>query len=168
MKEWKMQKSRGSKLTLADIIGPVQELKAKFPNYGRRLTRRDLIHDYHCYATEALVTEALLLIDGPGVACRRKRKFKRKRFWAAGVHDIWAQDQHDKWERFGLFLHVAVEPVSGYILWLKVWWTNSNPHMVTRYFLDAAEQHRGESSFCRPVIRVLISFLISHSHDYAV
>ena len=43
-----------------------------------------------------------------------------RRFWAAGVNDIWAIDQHDKWLRFGLALHTGIEPFSGRILWMKV------------------------------------------------
>ena len=31
------------------------------------------------------------------------RRFHRRKFHAAGVNDVWAQDQHDKWgPRFGL------------------------------------------------------------------
>jgi hypothetical protein len=52
-------------------------------------------------------------------------------------------DQHDKWKRFGLFLHVATEPFSGHIHWLKVWWTNSNPRLILSYYLDAARMMRG-------------------------
>jgi hypothetical protein len=50
------------------------------------------------------------------------RHFKRRRFYAAGVNDIWAQDQHDKWgPRFGFWLHVSINPFTGYNNRLKVW-----------------------------------------------
>ncbi len=45
-------------------------------------------------------------------------------------------DQHDKWKKYGLRLHVCLEPVSGRVMWLKIWWTNSNPRIVLKYFLD--------------------------------
>ncbi|KAI6148862.1 hypothetical protein BKA82DRAFT_3978535, partial [Pisolithus tinctorius] len=61
-------------------------------------------------------------------------------FWAARVNDIWAVDQHDKWLRFGLALHTAVEPFSGKILWICVWHSNCNPQLILTYFLDVVKE----------------------------
>jgi len=48
-------------------------------------------------------------------------------------------DQHDKWRKFQLFLHIGVEPHSGYILWLNIWWTNRNPRLVCSWYLDTVK-----------------------------
>ncbi|KAI6009437.1 hypothetical protein F5J12DRAFT_905030 [Pisolithus orientalis] len=61
-------------------------------------------------------------------------------FWAAGVNDIWAVDQHNKWLHFGLVLHTAVEPFSGKILWICVWHSNHNPQLILTYFLDDVKE----------------------------
>ncbi|OJA08709.1 hypothetical protein AZE42_08886 [Rhizopogon vesiculosus] len=45
-------------------------------------------------------------------------------------------DQHDKWRRFQLFLHVGIEPFSGRILWLNIWWTNYNPRLICGWYCD--------------------------------
>lgn len=90
------------------------------------------------------MADYLRLTEPEAVQSRMGRKFKRRRFWAAGVNDIWAMDQHDKWKHFGLYLHVAVEPFSGRILWLKIWWTNRNPRLITSYYLEAARREGGE------------------------
>ncbi|KAG8794405.1 hypothetical protein FRC12_024643 [Ceratobasidium sp. 428] len=50
---------------------------------------------------------------------------------------MWAIDQHNKWKKWGLWLHLCVDTYSGFILWLTIWWINSNPRMVASYFLDA-------------------------------
>jgi hypothetical protein len=60
--------------------------------------------------------------------------------------DIICFDQHDKWKRFGLWLHLGIEPYSGRILWLKIWWTNRNPKLVTSYYLNACRHAGGK--FC--------------------
>lgn len=75
------------------------------------------------------------------VDARRSRVTVRKPFICAGVNEIWAFDQHDKWKRFGLWLHVGLDAYSGYILWFKAWWTNSNPRLVCKYFLDVVENN---------------------------
>ncbi|KAH0827414.1 hypothetical protein J3R83DRAFT_4072, partial [Lanmaoa asiatica] len=71
---------------------------------------------------------------------RKANQLKRRRFWAAGVNDFWAIDQHDKWLRFGLGLHIGIEPFSGRILWLKIWHSNRNPQLILSYYLAYAEQ----------------------------
>jgi hypothetical protein len=78
---------------------------------------------------------------------RKAKRLKRKRFWAAGVNDLWCVDQHDKWKKkFGLGLHSGVEPFSGRLLWLKVWWTNNNPRLIFGYYLEVVEELGGVSS----------------------
>lgn len=71
---------------------------------------------------------------------RKARRLLRRRFWAAGVNDIWAVDQHDKWKRFGLALHTGIKPFSGKILWTKVWHSNQNPQLILTYYLEAVEK----------------------------
>lgn len=60
-------------------------------------------------------------------------------------------DQHDKWKRLGLFFHVGLEPMSGKVLWLKVWRTNRNPKLILGYFLDAMEE-LGSGAWCNSFI----------------
>ncbi|KAJ6547738.1 hypothetical protein DFH09DRAFT_1281734 [Mycena vulgaris] len=39
------------------------------------------------------------------------------RFWATGVNDLWAVDEHEKWKyKFGLALHSDIDPVSPLVL----------------------------------------------------
>ena len=71
------------------------------------------------------------------VGQRKARRLQRRRFWAAGVNDIWAVDQYDKWLRFSLALHTGIEPFSRRILWIKVWHSNRNPQLILSYFLDS-------------------------------
>jgi len=70
---------------------------------------------------------------------RKANRLQRRQFWAAGINDIWAVDQHDKWLRFGLALHTGIEPFSGRILWVKVWHSNRNPQLILSYYLETVE-----------------------------
>jgi len=71
---------------------------------------------------------------------RKARRLQRRRFWAAGVNDLFAVDQHDKWLRFGLALHTGIEPFSGRIMWIRVWHSNRNPQLILSYYLDTIEK----------------------------
>jgi hypothetical protein len=61
----------------------------------------------------------------------------------AGVNDVWPQNQHDKWSCFGLWLHAGLEAFSGEINWLKIWWTNRNLRLITKYYLNTCLQIGG-------------------------
>jgi hypothetical protein len=90
------------------------------------------------------VTEYFSIYEPELVKERRQNRLRRKRFWAAGVNDILAVDQHDKWKyKFGLALHSGIDPFIGLIHWLKIWWTNSNPRLILSYELDRVEETKG-------------------------
>ena len=74
--------------------------------------------------------------------CKGK-KFVRRRFYAAGVMAVLTMDQHDKWGQYHLWLHVGIDPFSGYITWLKIWRTNHNPSLIAKYYLDAIQMLGG-------------------------
>jgi hypothetical protein len=78
--------------------------------------------------------------ERPLVEERKAGRLKRKVFWAAGVSDLWCVDQHDKWkQKFGLALHCCVDPFTGVMKWLKVWWNNNNPHLIFAYYIQAVK-----------------------------
>ncbi|KAF8430639.1 hypothetical protein L210DRAFT_3614625 [Boletus edulis BED1] len=99
--------------TVEGIRSIMTKLRSTYPQAGAREMISHLFHSY-------------------GMQCRR--------FWAAGVNDIWAVDQHDKWQRFGLRLHTGIEPFSGRILWMKVWHSNRNSQLILLYYLACAQE----------------------------
>ena len=95
------------------------------------------------FSLRTVITGLLKTVEDDEVIRRRKRGFRRRHFWAAGVNDVWPQDQHDKWGRFGLWLHAGLEAFSGEINWLKIWWTNRNPRLIAKYYLDTCRRIGG-------------------------
>lgn len=98
---------------------------------SRKNVCRDLIRSYLKHTEPDLV------------AGRMARRFVRRTFYAAGINHFWAMDQHDKWKRFGLRLHGCLDGFTGKILWLVVWWTNSNPRFVCAQYLNAVKTFGG-------------------------
>ena len=54
------------------------------------------------FLSSPLIAGLLQTVEPEAVANRRQQGFQRRHFWAAGVNDVWPQDQHDKWGHFGL------------------------------------------------------------------
>ena len=94
----------------------------------------------------ALIQQYLRHVEPDQVAARIRNRIVRRTFYAAGVNHFWAMDQHDKWKRFGLFWHGCIEAFTGKILWLVVWWNNSNPKFVCAQYLKAIRSFGG--MFC--------------------
>ncbi|KAI0089513.1 hypothetical protein BDY19DRAFT_864419, partial [Irpex rosettiformis] len=140
---WGFLTTRKQKHTPESIAENVAKVKQRFPNMGARSMVVTLRQDYGIRVPERVVAEYLKAVESNAVASRKGRNFKRRVFYAAGVNDVWAVDQHDKWQKFGLYLHVGVDPFPGDILWLRIWWTNRNPRLVTSYYLDAASNRGG-------------------------
>ncbi|KAH9856695.1 hypothetical protein C2E23DRAFT_866064 [Lenzites betulinus] len=139
-KEWDLKKTRQQQHTLESIQPYAAAIKARFPQQGAQNLANTLRFTYNIRVPKSLVAQWLNQVEPDAVQRRRHRKFLRHRFWAAGVNDMWSFDQHDKWGRFGLFLHAGVEPVAGEIKWLRIWWNNSNPRLITSYYLEAARK----------------------------
>jgi hypothetical protein len=98
------------------------------------------------YIHRKLVGDYNNLTVRAGVLARKSNRLKRRLFHAAGVNHLWAMDQHDKWQRFGLRLHLCVEPFVGKLMWLVIWWNNTNPRYVAQQFLNTAQKHGGKCS----------------------
>ncbi|KAJ7832141.1 hypothetical protein B0H14DRAFT_2515144 [Mycena olivaceomarginata] len=119
-------------------------LRDQYPKAGAREIVSLLFHEENMSVSRNVVTEYFSIYEPELVKERRQNRLRRKRFWAAGVNDILAVDQHDKWKyKFGLALHSGIDPFIGFIHWLKIWWTNSNPRLILSYELDRVEETKG-------------------------
>ncbi|KAK7002061.1 hypothetical protein R3P38DRAFT_3326646 [Favolaschia claudopus] len=122
-------------VTWEDIEPMYNNLRQKFPNLGAR----DMVAKLRLLYGVRISEEH----DSEGIARRKAKRFVRKRFWSAGVMDVLCFDQHDKWKRFGLWLHLGMDPFTGRIAWIKIWWSNRNSKLVTSYFIDACREIGG-------------------------
>ncbi|KAI9056312.1 hypothetical protein FKP32DRAFT_1615863 [Trametes sanguinea] len=142
---WGIKRARGQGHTVGSIAPAVEEARQRFPNAGMRDMKSVLHHEHGIEVSEKTVLSYMKLAHPEEVQSRLRHRggMVRKRFWAVGVNDIWSFDQHDKWKRFALYMHMCCEPVSGMVLWLKIWWTNRNPRLINSYYCDAVKEHHG-------------------------
>ncbi|KAK1225454.1 hypothetical protein PQX77_011603 [Marasmius sp. AFHP31] len=133
-------------------------LRQQYPKAGRADMIRLLLREKNMKVSRAVVMKWFDQWEPDLVRERKHRRLRRKRFWAAGAADVWCVDQHDKWKKYGLGLHTGVDPFIGQIKWLRVWWTNRNPRLIFRYYLDTVRRLRytslviqsdpGSENFC--------------------
>ncbi|KAG1891711.1 uncharacterized protein F5891DRAFT_1131539 [Suillus fuscotomentosus] len=106
--------------TVKTIHDAMLNLRATYLNAGAREMVSLLYHEREMNVARRVVTEYFALYEPKLVHQRKACRLRRRRFWAAGMNDLFAVDQHDKWLRFGLGLHTGVEPFSGRIMWIRL------------------------------------------------
>ncbi|KAJ4475485.1 hypothetical protein J3R30DRAFT_3671283 [Lentinula aciculospora] len=131
LKEWNFLSTRKQNHNEETICPWIEQVKRRFPTKGAEGIRIMLSLDHE------LIGKVLNTIEPEAVAARRGNRFKRRIYYAAGVFDMVCIDQHDKFMKFGLQFHNAIDPFTGYNLWLKCWWTNKNPTLINSYYLEA-------------------------------
>ncbi|KAJ3526678.1 hypothetical protein NM688_g8230 [Phlebia brevispora] len=138
---WRLRSTRGENHTLETVAGPIERVRTRFPSIGSHLMKDYLREEEHIQVSRELIMTYMRLNHPDDVERRRANRLIRRQFWCVGVNDIWMMDQHDKWRKWELFLHIGVEPMSSLILWLTIWWTNRNPRVTCSYYLDTVKRH---------------------------
>ncbi|KAL0960042.1 hypothetical protein HGRIS_011690 [Hohenbuehelia grisea] len=142
-KKHNLLSTRQQKHTLDSIKDAMVEIRTRFPLRGSEGIRKSLGLEYGMFVPRPLVSQLLKQTEPEAVQNRKRRQLRRKRYWAAGPNDAWSQDQHDKWARFGLWVHVSVCVFTSDIKWLKIWHNNRNPQLICRYYLEAVRKEGG-------------------------
>ena len=82
--------------------------------------------------------EMLRLMDGDGVAQRKRKCVRRREYINPGPNFVWHMDGYDKLKPYGFPIHGAIDGFSRRVLWLEVGCTNNNPIVVAKFFCKAA------------------------------
>ena len=85
----------------------------------------------------------LQLIDPVGVDTRRKRRLKRRVYHAKGPNFAWHLDGYDKLKPYGFCVTGCIDGFSRKIIWLEVGTSNSDPRIISNYFLQAVAKTGG-------------------------
>ncbi|KZT59695.1 hypothetical protein CALCODRAFT_536231 [Calocera cornea HHB12733] len=139
-----LKSTRQQRHTL-DTIGPhIKEVRKTYRQAGVKRMKDWLRELKGVNASDRNLIASYNRLHFPEEVRQRKAKrLKRKQFWSPGVFAVVAVDQHDKWGRYGLYLHLGMEAFSGALLWLKIWWTNSNPRLIFSFYLEMARRYGG-------------------------
>ncbi|KAG0704749.1 hypothetical protein DFH29DRAFT_981365 [Suillus ampliporus] len=126
--QWGLKSSHGQAHSIESIGPAIERVCIHFPKQGSHDMKQTLLQEENIMVSRELILK-YMNIHHPD-----------EHILAAGLHDSWVFDQHDKWCCFQLFLHIGIEPFLGRILWLKVWWTNHNPRLICGWYCDTVNK----------------------------
>ena len=97
-----------------------------------------LLKDHGLVIHRETVRRLVKGLDPEGLELRSKKRFKRRKYVAAGPSFIWHLDGYDKLKPFGFCIHGAIDGYNGRILRLEVDPSNNYPMITVQYFIDCA------------------------------
>ena len=74
---------------------------------------------------------------------RRRRRLRRRQYFANGPDFIWHIDSYDKLKHYGLCINGCIGGFSCQIIWLNVYKTSSNPRTIAGYYMEAIRSRNG-------------------------
>ena len=74
-------------------------------------------------------------LDPVGVDRRKRRKLTRREYHSFGPDHTWHIGGYDKLKPFEIAIHGAIDGYSRRIFWLKLLSSNTNPKVITYYYL---------------------------------
>jgi len=86
------------------------------------------------------VREVMGFLDPEGTDQRRRTRLRRRIYSAKGPNYIWHIDSYDKLSRFGICINAAIDGFSRFVLWAECNYTNSNPRVISSYYLKTVER----------------------------
>ena len=86
------------------------------------------------------IRHLLHIMDPAGVELRRSRKLRRRRYNSKGPNFCWHIDGYDKLKPFGFCINGSIDGFSRKVIWLHVGKTNSDPKVISGYFLEAVSK----------------------------
>ena len=118
------------------VIAIQQELQGSgrflgYKSLWRRLCNKGIL------VPRDVVRHALLQLDPQGVAERKRRRLRRRKYINPGPDYLWHVDGYNKLKPFGFAIHGAIDGYSRKIIWLEVGPSNNNPIVVAAYYLQA-------------------------------
>ncbi|MEQ2313244.1 hypothetical protein AMECASPLE_039692 [Ameca splendens] len=83
------------------------------------------------------------LLDPNGVDLRAQNRLRRRLYVSRGPNYVWHIDGYDKLKPYGICINGCIDGFSRKMIWLEAYKTNSDPHIIAGYFIDAVMEYNG-------------------------
>ena len=85
----------------------------------------------------------LQILDPAGVAQRKRRRLRRRKYRGVGPNYIWHVDSYDKLKPYGICVNGCIDGFSRQIIWLEAGTTSSDSKVIAGYMINAVVELGG-------------------------
>ena len=90
--------------------------------------------------SRSVVSTVMSILDPEGCDLRRRRRLRRRQYYAKGPNYLWHVDSYDKLKQYGLCVNGCIDGFSRKIIWCKVTCSSSNPRIIAGHYVNALEK----------------------------
>ena len=90
-----------------------------------------------------VVADIVRELDPEGCELRKRKRLRRRQYYAPGPNYVWHLDGYDKLKPYGFPIHGCIDGWSRKIMWLHVTQSNNNPEIPAIFYLKCVEEHNG-------------------------
>eukprot|EP00112_Aurelia_sp_Birch-Aquarium-sp1_P008937 Seg2.1 transcript_id=Seg2.1/GoldUCD/mRNA.D3Y31 product="hypothetical protein" protein_id=Seg2.1/GoldUCD/D3Y31 len=90
-----------------------------------------------------VVADIVRELDPEGCELRKRKRLRRRQYYAPGSNYVWHLDGYDKLKPYGFPIHGCTDGWSRKIMWLHVAKSNNNPEIPAIFYLKCVEVHNG-------------------------
>lgn len=92
----------------------------------------------------------LACLDPTGCEQHQAKRLHRRTYFAKGPNYLWHFDGFDdKQTPFGLCISGRIDGFTRHLIWLNVYYTNSDPSLIGGYYIEAIKSLQGCPVFLR-------------------
>lgn len=127
----------------------INELDRNGQNMGYRFMWHPLNFVHGLQVTQNRTRQILRIIDPEGVARRTANRLLRRVYHCPGPNHVMHIDGYDKLKPYGIPIHGAVDGFSRKVLWLKAGYSNNDPKLIAKSYLDFIRDINGVPKIIR-------------------
>ena len=130
---------RKHKSPLIDVASFIQEQisHSGFQHGYRWMYQKCLLTGFNISRSD--VALLLSVLDPAGCELRKKKRLRRRRYYAKGPNYLWHLDSYDKLKHYGICINGCIDGFSRKIIWCKVTSSSSDPSIIGGHFVEALE-----------------------------
>lgn len=104
----------------------------------RWMHQRCLLAGYR--VSRETVAGLLSILDPEEVELRKRKRLRRREYYAKGPNYLWHVHSYDKLKNYGICINSCIEGYSKKIIWCEVTKSSSDPRIVAGHFISSVEK----------------------------
>ncbi|KAJ8303145.1 hypothetical protein KUTeg_019541 [Tegillarca granosa] len=89
------------------------------------------------------VYHLMKILDPDGILSRKRKRLHRRQYVSNGPDYVWHVDSYDKLKPYGIAINGCIDGYSRNIIWLEANTTNSDPKVISNYYIKAVQRRKG-------------------------
>ncbi|XP_078315814.1 uncharacterized protein LOC111130525 [Crassostrea virginica] len=131
------RKNKTSLISVSEFLSKLIMADGMQSGY-RWMYQRCLLAGYR--VSRLTVSGLLSILDPEGVELRRRKRLRRRKYYAKGPNYLWHVDSYDKLKNYGICINGCIDGYSRKIIWCEATYSSSDPRIVAGHFISSVEK----------------------------